>query len=139
MSSGSSAGASMRTCIGIAPGIIEGTPRRSSGRTSKRSWVGRLGVGAVAKRPDASRRSASVRRPPPRHRGFVRNLVDIATRRAGGIEVALIWNRQEKTLVVFAYDPETSEEIAIPVTQEEAADVYRHPFAYAHRSRRPAR
>jgi hypothetical protein len=64
----------------------------------------------------------------------VRNCVDIATRRAGGIEVALIWNRREKTLVVFAYDAETSEEIAIPVNEEEAADVYRHPFAYAHRS-----
>jgi len=66
--------------------------------------------------------------------GVVRDLVDIASRRAGGIEVALIWNRCEKTLVVFAYDVTNGEEVAIPVCGEEAGEVYRHPFAYAHRS-----
>ncbi len=64
------------------------------------------------------------------------DLVDIATRRGGGIEVALIWNRDEKSLVVFAYDATTDEEVAIPVSADEAAEVYQHPFAYAHRSRR---
>jgi hypothetical protein len=69
----------------------------------------------------------------------MRHLVDIATRSCGGIEVALIWNRDEKTLVVFAHDAHTGEELAIPVTEDEAAEVYRHPFAYAARaSRRPA-
>jgi hypothetical protein len=62
-------------------------------------------------------------------------LVDIATRHAGGIEVALIWNRLDETLVVFAYDSMTKEEVSIPVSGDEAAEVYRHPFAYAHRSR----
>jgi hypothetical protein len=66
----------------------------------------------------------------------VGDLVDIATRHGGGIEVALIWNRGEKSLVVFAYDATTSEEVAIPVSPDEAAEVYQHPFAYAHRSRR---
>jgi hypothetical protein len=64
----------------------------------------------------------------------MRNLVDLASRRAGGIEVALIWNRKEQTLVVFAHDDRTDEEVAIPVSGEEASEVYRHPFAYAHRS-----
>jgi hypothetical protein len=64
----------------------------------------------------------------------MRNLVDLATRRAGGIEVALIWNRREKTLVVFAHDDLTSEEVAIPVNGDEAVEVYRHPFAYAKRA-----
>lgn len=64
----------------------------------------------------------------------MRDLVDIATRRAGGIEVVLIWNRTEQTLVVFAHDGRTNEEIAIPVSREEAAEIYRHPFAYAYRS-----
>lgn len=64
----------------------------------------------------------------------MRNLVDLASRRAGGIEVALIWNRKERTLVVFAHDDRTDEEVAIPVSGEEASEVYRHPFAYAHRS-----
>jgi hypothetical protein len=29
----------------------------------------------------------------------------------------------------------TKEEVSIPVSGDEAAEVYRHPFAYAHRSR----
>jgi hypothetical protein len=71
------------------------------------------------------------------------DLVDIATRSVGAIEVALIYNRTDKTLVVFAHDLTTNEEVAIPVDAEEAAEVYRHPFAYAHRGsrslpRRPA-
>ena len=62
------------------------------------------------------------------------DLVDIATRSGGGIEVALIWNRKEESLLVFAYDAMTSEEVAIAVTGAEAAEVYQHPFAYSHRS-----
>jgi hypothetical protein len=50
--------------------------------------------------------------------------------------VTLIWNRREETLVVFAYDVTNGEEVAIPVRREEAAEVYQHPFAYAHRSSR---
>jgi len=61
-------------------------------------------------------------------------LLDLASRRAGGIEVALIWDRAAETLVVFAHDARTDEEISIPVTGDEAAEVYRHPFAYAHRA-----
>jgi hypothetical protein len=64
----------------------------------------------------------------------MRNLVDLASRRGGGIEVALIWDRTDKTLVVFARDDRTDEEVAIPVSGEEATEVYRHPFAYAYRS-----
>jgi hypothetical protein len=66
------------------------------------------------------------------------DLVDLATRKAGGIEVALIWNRTERSLVVFAHDHHTDEEVAIPVSGEEATEVYRHPFAYAYRSRTAA-
>lgn len=62
------------------------------------------------------------------------NLVDLATRRGGGIEVALIWDRTPETLVVFAHDGQTDEEVAIPVSGDEASEVYRHPFAYASRS-----
>jgi hypothetical protein len=61
-------------------------------------------------------------------------LVDLATRQSGAIEVALIWNPRKQTLVVFAHDALTHEEVAIPVSPDEAGDVYRHPFAYAHRA-----
>jgi hypothetical protein len=62
------------------------------------------------------------------------DVVDIATRYGGGIEVALIWDRRDESLVVFAYDAMTQEEVTIPVSGDEAVEVYRHPFAYAHRS-----
>jgi hypothetical protein len=64
----------------------------------------------------------------------MQNLVDLATRSNGGIEVALIWDRDHRELIVFAYDAHTNEDVAIPVSGEEATEVYRHPFAYAHRS-----
>jgi hypothetical protein len=64
----------------------------------------------------------------------MRDLVDLASRHGGGIEVALIWDRTKRTLVVFAHDDRTEEEVAIPVSGDEASEVYRHPFAYAHRS-----
>jgi hypothetical protein len=64
------------------------------------------------------------------------NLVDLATRRSGTIDVALLWDQSERTLMVFARDSSTDEELAIPVTGADATEVYRHPFAYAHRSAR---
>jgi hypothetical protein len=60
--------------------------------------------------------------------------VDLATRKAGSIEVALIWDRREKTLCVFAYDAMTGEEFVVPVNRAEAGEVYRHPFAYSSRA-----
>jgi hypothetical protein len=62
------------------------------------------------------------------------DLVDLATRRAGTIDVALMWDRSERTLMVVARDASTNEEVEIPVSGADAAEVYRHPFAYAHRS-----
>jgi hypothetical protein len=85
--------------------------------------------GLVVARP-----STSVAAETANHSKDMRTLVDLATRRAGGIEVALIWDRAAKTLVVFAHDERTDEEISIPVDGDEATEVYRHPFAYAHRS-----
>jgi hypothetical protein len=81
-----------------------------------------------------ARRTVSVAFERGVHSRSVRNVVDLASRRAGPIEVALIWDRRDQSLVVFAHDASTQEEVAIPVSGEEAAEVYRHPFAYAHRS-----
>jgi len=61
-------------------------------------------------------------------------VVDLATRKSGSIAVALVWDRSDQTLRVFAYDGLTGEEILLPVSGEEAAEVYRHPFAYAARA-----
>jgi hypothetical protein len=64
-------------------------------------------------------------------------VVDLATRKAGSIAVALVWDRSDQTLRVFAYDGLTGEEIVIPVSGDEAAEVYRHPFAHTARSIKP--
>jgi hypothetical protein len=61
-------------------------------------------------------------------------VVDLATRKSGAIAVALVWDRSDETLRVFAYDGLTGEELLVPVSGEEAAEVYRHPFAYAARA-----
>jgi hypothetical protein len=61
-------------------------------------------------------------------------VIDLATRKSGSIAVALIWDRSEETLRVFAYDGLTGQEIIVPVSGDEAAEVYRHPFAYTARS-----
>jgi hypothetical protein len=61
----------------------------------------------------------------------VRAYVDIATRRSGSIEVSLLWERAEGTLVVVARDAATGESVRIPVDADRAAEVYRYPFAHA--------
>jgi hypothetical protein len=61
-------------------------------------------------------------------------VVDLATRKCGSIAVALVWDRSDETLRVFAYDGSTGEEFVIPVTGAEAAEVYQHPFAHTARS-----
>jgi hypothetical protein len=57
--------------------------------------------------------------------------VDIATRYSGSINVALFWDRDKGDLVVVAHDALTGERVRIPVDGDNAAEVYRHPFAYA--------
>jgi hypothetical protein len=61
-------------------------------------------------------------------------VIDLATRKSGSIAVALVWDRFEGALRVIAYDGLTDEEIVVPVEAAEAAEVYRHPFAYANRT-----
>jgi hypothetical protein len=67
----------------------------------------------------------------------MKSVVDLATRRSGSIEVALIYDRVDCTLAVFVHDALTGEEILLPVSDDEAAEVYRHPYAYAHRAEGP--
>ncbi len=65
------------------------------------------------------------------------DVVDLATRKSGSIAVALIWDRNAETLRVCACDGLTGEEIVVPVSGDEAAEVYRHPFAYRSRAIKP--
>jgi len=61
--------------------------------------------------------------------------IDLATRFAGSINVALFWDRVKGDCVVVAHDDLTGEDLRIQVEPEQAADVFRHPFAYASRGR----
>jgi hypothetical protein len=65
-------------------------------------------------------------------------VVDLATRKSGSIAVALVWDRNEEVLRVIAYDGLTGEEIVVPVSGDEAVEVYQHPFAYSSRAIKPA-
>ena len=68
------------------------------------------------------------------HLEYMRRVVDIATRQAGSIEVALIYDRLDGSLAVFVHDALTGEELLLPVSGDDAAEVYSHPYAYAHRA-----
>ena len=57
--------------------------------------------------------------------------IDLATRYAGSINVALFWDRINGDLVVVAHDDLTGEDLRIEVEPDRAAEVFRHPFAYA--------
>lgn len=57
--------------------------------------------------------------------------IDLATRFAGSINVALFWDRINGDLVVVAHDDLTGEDLRIEVEPDRAAEVFRHPFAYA--------
>ncbi len=57
--------------------------------------------------------------------------VDIASRRAGSIDVTLFWDGTNGRLLVVAHDELTGEDVEIPVDRDQADEVYRHPFAYA--------
>jgi hypothetical protein len=61
-------------------------------------------------------------------------VVDLAMRKSGSIAVTLVWDRGDETLRVVAYDGLTDEELVIPVSSDEAAEVYQHPFAHTARS-----
>lgn len=56
--------------------------------------------------------------------------VDLAARFEGSINVALFWDRARGDLIVVAQDRLKGEEVRIPVDPDQAAEVYRHPFAH---------
>ena len=63
----------------------------------------------------------------------MKRAVDLATRQAGSIEVALVYDRLDGTLAVFVHDGLTGEEFLVPVGGDEAAEVYLDSYRYAHR------
>lgn len=52
-------------------------------------------------------------------------------RDADGIQVSLVWNRNEDSLSVLVFDAKLEGTLEIPVGREHALDAFRHPYAYA--------
>ena len=56
---------------------------------------------------------------------------DLCFRANDGIEVALLWQREENRLVVAVSDAATGDTFEIDVASHEALDAFEHPYAYA--------
>jgi len=56
---------------------------------------------------------------------------ELASRESGGLQVSLLWSRDDGTLSVVVRDNWTGEGFSLaPTAPNEAMDVFRHPFAY---------
>ena len=64
---------------------------------------------------------------------------ELDSRISDGIHVRLLWHSGDGSLSVAVHDSKTGEAFELPVGEgERAADVYRHPYAYAARFRQAA-
>lgn len=57
-------------------------------------------------------------------------LTELNYRIDSGIEVALLWNSATNETFVSVSDLRTDSEVCFPVSGEEAAEAFRHPYAY---------
>lgn len=62
------------------------------------------------------------------HRAAMREL---DARHNDGIAVRLLWHPETDELLVTAYDTRTGEQLDMPVSPEDAASAFRHPFTTA--------
>jgi hypothetical protein len=60
---------------------------------------------------------------------------ELARRKGDGIEVRLLWRREDGALLVAVHDERTGEEFRLEASTADVLDAYRHPFAHAHELR----
>ena len=60
-------------------------------------------------------------------------LKELDYRTGDHIEVSLLWSPESGQLAVVVVDKAAGEEFAMEVEPSEAMEVFRHPFAYAHK------
>jgi hypothetical protein len=59
-------------------------------------------------------------------------IIELDSRTSDGIEVRLLWHREENRVTVTAHDTRSAEVLEIAVRDSESAlDVFHHPYAYA--------
>jgi hypothetical protein len=56
---------------------------------------------------------------------------ELAQRRAGNLEVALLWDSDTNRVSIFLQDESTGEHFHFEVAPGEAMDAFHHPYAYA--------
>jgi hypothetical protein len=59
------------------------------------------------------------------------NLTELAQRRNDGLEITLLWARQDNSVQVAVLNERTGRKVAFPVERAKALDAFYHPFAYA--------
>jgi hypothetical protein len=57
---------------------------------------------------------------------------ELARRRQDGIEVRLLWRREDGALLVTVHDERSGETFRLEAATADVLDAYRHPFAHAH-------
>jgi hypothetical protein len=57
--------------------------------------------------------------------------IELAHRRQGGLEVALLWQPDENTVSVAVEDERTGEAFEIEVPGDKAMEAFEHPYAFA--------
>ena len=60
---------------------------------------------------------------------------ELARRIEDGIEVRLLWRRDDGALVVTVHDERSDETFWLEASTADVLDAYRHPFAHAHELR----
>jgi hypothetical protein len=55
---------------------------------------------------------------------------ELDQRVSAGFEISLLWLRRDNNLMVSIEDRKTGESVELPVSSEEALEVFNHPFAY---------
>jgi hypothetical protein len=55
---------------------------------------------------------------------------ELDQRVSAGFEISLLWLRRDNNLIVSIEDRKTGESVELPVSSEEALEVFNHPFAY---------
>ncbi|MGH2941937.1 MAG: hypothetical protein ACRDLN_04080 [Solirubrobacteraceae bacterium] len=56
---------------------------------------------------------------------------ELDARSCDGLDVRLLWNPSDGSLLVTVADARTEEFFVIPVASADALEAFRHPFAYA--------
>jgi hypothetical protein len=56
---------------------------------------------------------------------------ELAHRENDGLEVALLWHRDDDTVAIDVHDTKCDVHLLFPVPRDRALDAFNHPFLYA--------